>query len=118
MAKDKKKDDNIVKCPVIRGKVLGVNVYRGYEKLCTLTEISKADIYDQKANPKGTQRDLSPKHAKEAYEYVKNKELGFWPEIFLCSRSNTALTYIPLSDNFPDIGILEIDKTKLSKSNE
>lgn len=62
---------------VIRGKVLGVNVYRGFAELGVLTDISQADIYDMKDNPLGTQRDLSPKHAKEAYEYVKNSEIGF-----------------------------------------
>lgn len=119
MAKEKNdNEDNLIKCPVIRGRVLGVSVYRGYEQLCTLAEISKADIYDQKSNPRGTQRDLSPKHAKEAYEYVKNKELGFWPELFLCCRNNNALTYIPMSDDFPDVGILEIDRTKLGNNND
>ncbi|HTD41107.1 MAG TPA: hypothetical protein VK671_10840, partial [Mucilaginibacter sp.] len=100
MAKDKE-IDNTIQCAVIRGKVLGVNVYRGYEKLSTLSEISKADIYDQKINPTGTQRDLSSKHAREAYEYVKNKDLGFWPELFLCARANDILTYTPISDEFP-----------------
>jgi DGQHR domain-containing protein len=116
MAKMKTKKSQVVKCPVIRGKVLGVNVYRGYEKLCTLADLSKADIYDQAKNPKGTQRDLSPKHAKEAYEYVKNKELGFWPELFLCARNNDALTYKPLSPETPDVGVLQIDIEKISNS--
>lgn len=116
MAKNKKKDSENIKCLAIRGKVLGVNVYRGYEKLHLLAEISKADIYDQKNNPHGTQRDLSPKHAKEAYEYIKNNELGFWPEILLSARSNQILTFTPLSDDTPDIGFLEIDVNKIKKS--
>jgi len=60
--------------PVIRGIVLGVTVYRGHAKLSDLARISSADIYDQINNPMGTQRDLSIKHAKDAYEYVKNRE--------------------------------------------
>lgn len=113
MAKVKKIKSETISFPVIRGQVLGVNVYRGYGKLCILAEISKADIYDQKANPLGTQRDLSPKHAREAYEYVKNSELGFWPEIFLCARSKEILTYKSLSRETPDIGMLEIDVTRI-----
>lgn len=66
-----------IKIDVIKGKALGVNVYRGFAKLCDLSLISKADIYDSKENPTGTQRDLSPKHAREAYYYVKNSDVGF-----------------------------------------
>jgi len=116
MAKSKKAIKDTISCPVIRGQVLGVSVYRGYEKLSTLAEISKADIYDQQSNPLGTQRDLSPKHAKEAYEYVKNSELGFWPEIFLCARSKDILTYSHLSQEISDVGILKIDIGKIKKS--
>lgn len=108
----------IIKCPVVRGKVLGVKVYRGYQKLYNLSKISNADIYDSKKNPKGTQRDLSPKHAKEAYEYVKNTSMGFWPEVFLCARNSKILTYKPLSDQYPDVGILEIDVDKISGASE
>jgi len=116
MAKIKNTDNQIISIPVIRGKVLGVNVYRGFAELCILSDISKGDIYDQKNNPLGTQRDLSPKHAKEAYEYVKNSELGFWPEVFLCARKNDILTYKPLSQESPEVGILEIDLDKILKS--
>jgi DGQHR domain-containing protein len=107
-----------VRCPVIRGNVLGVNVYRGYASLNTLAEISRADIYDLHKNPLGTQRDLSPKHAKEAYEYVKNSDLGFWPEVFLCARAKNILTFKPLSEEIPDIGILEIDVSKINSNKD
>lgn len=113
MPKPKKNKQDLLILPVIRGKVLGVNIYRGYAKLSDLSELSKADIYDQQKNPKGTQRDLSPKHAKEAFEYVRNSELGFWPEVFLCARAKDVLTYKPLSDDYVDIGVLEIDKEKI-----
>lgn len=120
MAKDQKKveknNEDKLKLPVIRGKVLGVNVYRGFAPLGTLTDISRADIYDSKNNPQGTQRDLSPKHAREAYEYVKNSEFGFWPEVFLSARKNDILTFYPISDEFEDMGILEVDLEKIKKS--
>lgn len=98
--------------PVMRGKVLGVTVLRGYARLCDLALISKADIYDQKINPTGTQRDLNPKHAKSAYEYIKTSDLGYWPEVFLCVRDLSIMNYSPSETN-QDIGILEIDIEKI-----
>lgn len=100
---------NLLKSPAIRARVLGVQVYRGFAKLADLADISKADIYDQKNNPTGTQRDLIPAHAREAYEYVKDRELGFWPEVFLCARKKDVVTFYPATDEMPDLGILEID---------
>jgi DGQHR domain-containing protein len=99
---------NIMNVAVIRGSVLGVSVYRGYAKLSDLARISKPDIYDQRNNPQGTQRDLSPKHAKEAYEYVKQRELAFWPEVFLSVRSKNVIKYKPLNAN-AEYGTLTID---------
>lgn len=96
-------------CPVVRAKVLGVNVYRGFAKLADLADVSKADIYDQQNNPKGTQRDLRPAHARNAYEYVKNSDLGFWPEVFLCARKKDVVTFYPVSQESPELGFLEID---------
>lgn len=110
----KSKIPSILKCPAVRAKVLGVNVYRGFANLCDLADISRADIYDQKKNPMGTQRDLSPAHARDAYEYVKNKDLGFWPEVFLCARQKNAVTFIPVSPELPELGILEIDTAAIT----
>jgi DGQHR domain-containing protein len=93
---------------VIRGQVLGVTVLRGYAKLSDLALISKADVYDQKRNPTGTQRDLSPKHAREAYEYVKTHDLGFWSEVFLCARNKKVIKFEPSARN-SEIGTLKID---------
>lgn len=115
MPKSKDNKELIFSCPVLRGKVLGVNVYRGYAPLCTLAEISDADIYDQKKNPSGTQRDLSPKHAKDAYEYIKTQSLAFWPELFLCARNRDVLSYSPNSMENPDIGILIFDLKKIEE---
>ncbi|TAF10922.1 MAG: DGQHR domain-containing protein [Flavobacteriia bacterium] len=113
----KEKFENI-KCPAIKGKVLGVKVYRGYLKLSDLSFLSKADVYDAKNNPTGTQRDLSPKHAKEAYEYVKNNDLGFWPEVFLCARNNSIITFNPISDEYSEIGLLEFETNKILESKQ
>jgi len=102
--------------PALRGRVLGVNVYRGFAKLCDLADLSVADVYDQKDNPIGTQRDLSTAHARDAHEYVKTRELGFWPEVFLCARLKTAITFTPISDEQPDIGYLEFDLDRIKRA--
>jgi len=106
------KPNDIVTVPVIQGQVLGVNVYRGYARLRDLADMSQADIYDPKTNPTGTQRDLSPKHAKDAYDYVTSKDLGFWPEVFLCTRNSSVIAYesIGTPNNF---GILKVDLSKI-----
>jgi len=112
----KKEEIKTVSVPVLRGRVLGVNVYRGYAELSVLSEISKADIYDQNTNPNGTQRDLSPKHAKDAYEYIRNKTLGFWPELFLSARIKDVIKFEPFNSENPDIGLLTFDIEKIGKS--
>jgi DGQHR domain-containing protein len=114
-AKKRNKTKKTITCPVIRGKVLGVNVYRGFAKLCDLADITRADIYDQQKNPIGTQRDLSPGHARAAYEYVKNSDFGFWPEVFLCARKKDVVTFQLVSPEMPDLGILEIVVEKTGK---
>jgi DGQHR domain-containing protein len=100
----------------VRGRVLGVNVYRGFARLCDIAELSTADIYDQRNNPHGTQRDLNAPHARDAHEYVKTHELGFWPEVFLCARAKSAITFTPISDEFPDVGHLEFDVSQIKKA--
>jgi len=104
-----------LKIPVIRGQVLGITVLRGYTRLCDIASISKPDIYDQKKNPTGTQRDLNPKHAKAAYEYVKLRALAFWPEVFLCVRDRGAVQYLPTEAD-SDFGTLLINLDMLRNS--
>jgi DGQHR domain-containing protein len=99
---------NSLKIPVIQGVVLGVSVYRGYASIADLASISKADVYDQVSNPLGTQRDLSGKHAREAYQYVKEKKFAFWPEVFLCERKKKVVTFVPLKAG-SSFGELHID---------
>lgn len=112
--KDKSPQSLII--PAIRGRVLGVNAYRGFAKLCDLADISRADVYDQKKNPQGTQRDLSVSHARDAYEYVKTRDLGFWPEVFLCARDRKVISFTPLSDESPDLGMLQLNLEQIEKS--
>jgi DGQHR domain-containing protein len=104
-----RKGKGVLRCPAVRARVLGVSVYRGFANLCDLADVSRADIYDQQKNPRGTQRDLSRTHAREAYAYVHTKTLGFWPEVFLCARKNKIVTFTPVSPEVPDLGVLEID---------
>jgi DGQHR domain-containing protein len=59
---------------------------------------------------------LSPAHARNAYEYVKNTSLGFWPEVFLCARKNDVVTFRPVSQEMPNLGILEIDVKATQKA--
>lgn len=106
----------IIEIPVLKGQVLGVNVFRGFARLCDLARISKADIYDPKTNPTGTQRDLSPKHAKDAYDYVKTKEIGYWPEVFLCTRESEVIQYIGSSKGA--FGIVKINLAKIASHNK
>jgi len=114
----KKIETNNIRIPVVRAKMLGVNVYRGFCELGLLSTISKADIYDQIKNPTGTQRDLSIPHARDAYIYIKNKEFGFWPEVFLCAREKSILTFNPVSDDNDDLGYLDIDLSRYTKDNK
>ncbi len=102
--------------PAIRGRVLGVNVYRGFARVCDLAELFIADVYDKKQNPTGTQRDLSASHARDAHEYVKTRELGFWPEVFLCARLKSVVTFAAFSDDEPDVGHLEFDLQRIANA--
>ena len=100
----------------VRAKVLGVNVYRGFANLCDLADLSRADIYDQQTNRRGTQRDLNPAHARDAYEYVKTRDFGFWPGSLPVCREKKVVTFVPASDDQPDIGTLSIDLAAVNKS--
>ncbi|WP_290754451.1 DGQHR domain-containing protein [Henriciella sp.] len=105
--------DRFMKVQVLRETVLGVDVVRGFARLCDLSSASQADIYDAETNPMGTQRDLSPKHAKDAYEYVTTEKLAFWPEIFLCVRDRAVIDIIEHEDG---LCTLKIDMEKIRRS--
>lgn len=105
----------MIKINVIRGEVLGIDVVRGFASLSQIARISKADIFDEHANPLGTQRDLSPKHARDAYEYARNTERGYWPEVFLCLRDSSLVEYKERSNG---VGTLIIDDTAIQVGGE
>jgi DGQHR domain-containing protein len=56
--------------------------YRGAAPLAHLSLLSQADVFDQETNPEGLQRDLSPKHASEAYDYAHRPAEKDYPRAF------------------------------------
>ena len=86
---------SVVQLPAQKSKNLDTICFRGSAPLAQLALISQPDIFDQVANPEGLQRDLSPKHASEAYEYVhKGRIKGFpraFPEVVLNVRDKSIL---------------------------
>jgi DGQHR domain-containing protein len=98
----------MVEVPVIKGQVLGVDVYRGFARLSDLARMSRADIYDQEKNPSGTQRDLKKAHARDAYNYVTSKDFGFWPEVVLCARQPKAIRFTQVKGQ-RGVGVLSVD---------
>lgn len=69
--------------------------YRGSAQIRDLARISQPDIFDQELNADGLQRDLSPKHAHDAYEYVRREEdrqrPRAYPEVVLNVRDPRVL---------------------------
>jgi DGQHR domain-containing protein len=106
-----------LKLRVLKGTVAGVPVYRGYARLCDLAQISKPDIYDRTRNPSGTQRDLSPKHARDAYNYITHRDFAFWPEVFLCARNKRVISYRQINARpGGDFGIISIRRDIAERS--
>jgi DGQHR domain-containing protein len=56
--------------------------FRGAAPLAHLALVSQADVFDQITNPDGLQRDLSPKHASDAYDYVAGAGDPAYPRAF------------------------------------
>lgn len=107
-----------------KGKNLDTVCYRGSAPLAHLAMISQPDIFDQVNNPNGLQRDLSPKHASDAYEYVrrpKNAEYPrAFPEIVLNVRDKKILKIEETGDNGTtrlkfDIGEMRSGKVYVSR---
>jgi len=63
-------------------KNLDTICFRGAAPLAHLALASQADIFDQVSNPGGLQRDLSPKHASDAYDYVRRGRDPNYPRAF------------------------------------
>lgn len=72
----------VIELTASKYKNLDTVCYRGSAPLAHLSLISQPDIFDQVTNQKGLQRDLSPKHASDAYEYVHRKPDGEFPRAF------------------------------------
>src|SRR5262245_17607009 len=72
----------VVELTAYKAKNLDTICFRGSAPLAHLAMISQPDIFDQVTNPKGLQRDLSPKHASEAYEYVHRQKDPDYPRAF------------------------------------
>ena len=104
----------ILKFPAMRGEILGITAYRGLAKLAEIAQISSADVFDQKDNPTGTQRDLNITHARQAYEYVATQELAFWPEVVLCCREDAIINFDETAKETAS-GILHINLSKINK---
>jgi DGQHR domain-containing protein len=80
------------------GKNLNIAVIRGFARLDELALISRADVFDQKANPLGTQRNPSKPHAKQVLEYAlgsleqpADTSPHAFPEIILNARDVSAI---------------------------
>ena len=99
---------------VMRSEVMGILTFRGMGKLFEIAKVSKADVFNEDENPKGTQRGLKIQHAKSAYSYVKNNEFCFWPEVVLCCRDSNVIEFVPLSKG-SNWGHLHVDMEKIEK---
>src|ERR1017187_5658074 len=72
----------VIELMAYKSKNLDTVCYRGSAPLAHLALISQPDIFDQVNNPNGLQRDLSPKHASDAYEYVRRAKIAEYPRAF------------------------------------
>ncbi|MBN8816575.1 MAG: DGQHR domain-containing protein [Sphingomonas sp.] len=114
-AKNIKVSRSKITVPVVVATVMGLRVARGYARICDLADMSRPDIYDAVKNPTGTQRDLSPKHARDAYEYVKEEDVGFFPEVFLALRDPSAVS-LKLTNTANGFGALEVHISAIRNS--
>lgn len=73
---------NVIDLLAEQSKNLDTFCFRGSAPLAHLAAISQADVFDQDRNPDGLQRDLSPKHAAEAYDYVRRDPEKEFPRAF------------------------------------
>lgn len=94
----KKQKVKMVRFPVLVGKCLGYDAYRGFAPLAELAKISDADIFDQKNNRLGTQRNLSVPHARKAYKYVSETERAFYPEMILNVRDKSYIAFTEIKE--------------------
>jgi DGQHR domain-containing protein len=97
----------------IKGVSLNTTVYRGFARARDLAEISEPDVFDQKTNPDGTQRDLKEWHARQAHAYGSGKisrqtTQRIWPEVLLNVRDTKVVGVgNPDSNGFVKIDVFE-----------
>jgi hypothetical protein len=87
------------------GRSLNLLTIRGYARLDQLAAISAPDVFDQKQNPNGTQRNLTPLHAREAFEYAMDasdmlpeESPRCFPEIILNARDTNIIDLYSVDD--------------------
>lgn len=101
-------------------KNLDTTCYRGVAPLAHLALISQADVFDQVDHPDGLQRDLSPKHASDAYEYVSRipdpDYPRAFPEVVLNVRKKGAVEIEPVDLDGFDAGV-ELVRMRFSIDN-
>ncbi len=89
----------VVELMAFQSNNLDTICYRGHAPLAHLSLISQTDVFDQVSNPRGLQRDLSPKHASDAYDYATRPENKLFPR-----------AYPEIVLNVRDRSVVEIDK--------
>ncbi len=79
----------------IKSRNLDTVCYRGEAPAAYMALLSQADVYDQVTNPEGLQRDLSTKHAADAYEYAHRpadpEHPRAFPEVVVNVRDKSVL---------------------------
>jgi DGQHR domain-containing protein len=87
------------------GQNLNLRVLRGFGQLDSLAFISAPDVFDQVDNPLGTQRALSPEHARDCREYAleatglpAEESPRFFPDILLNVRDTNVVELYNIED--------------------
>ena len=84
-----------IEMTAIKNRNLDTVCYRGDAPMGHLGLLSQADVFDQVINPEGLQRDLSTKHASDAYEYVHRpadpERPRAFPEVVINVRDKSVL---------------------------
>lgn len=103
----------------LESKNLDTTCYRGSAPLAQLTRVSHADVFDQDLNPDGLQRDLSKKHAADAYSYVArdpNPKLPrAFPEVVLNVRDRAVISRKEIGNGVVEL-TLDVDKIDAART--
>jgi DGQHR domain-containing protein len=108
---------NTITLLALESKNLDTVCYRGSAPIAELTRMSSADIFDQDLNAEGLQRDLSKKHAAEAYEYAgRDADPKFpraWPEVMLNVRDRKVINVESFPAKLGTLTSITIDLDKI-----